>query len=85
MLVKLTVDGLHGSIEFKSVKAFISGWETHQFDSYNARITWGHKYTDDGMLYNWRSVVRSFGNGTAAENWLLDQLENPSFFLLQNT
>jgi hypothetical protein len=35
-------------------------------------------------MCNWQSVAKSFGNGTAAENWLLDQLENPSFFILQN-
>ena len=85
MLVELKVGGLHGSIEFRSIPAGVSGRTVHTFDSYIARVTWGHQYTDEGMLYNWRSVAKSFGNGTQAENWLLDQLENPSFFILQNT
>ena len=89
MLIELEVDGLRGSIEFKSVRAFVSGTgtrlRTHTFDSYVARITWGEKYTSDGYLANWQSVAKSFGSGTRAEDWLLDQLENPSFFILQNT
>jgi hypothetical protein len=36
-------------------------------------------------LGSWQSVARSFGSGARAEDWLLDQLENPSFFILQNT
>ena len=77
MLVELSIDGLSGSIEFKQVSP--------AFPSYIARITWGKKYTKDGYLANWNSVAKAFGSGTRAEDWLLDQLENPSFFILQNT
>jgi hypothetical protein len=76
MLVELEVGGLRGSIEFKQLSL--------QFPSYIARITWGETYSKDGYLANWQSVAKSFGDGTKAENWLLDQLENPSFFILQN-
>jgi hypothetical protein len=78
MLVKLSVDGLHGSIEFK-----VHG----QFQSYVARIHWGEMIQWNSSLpgYYKNSVARSFGTGVAAENWLLDQLENPSFFILSQT
>ena len=77
MLVELEVGGLHGSIEFKQVSP--------AFPSYVARITWGEKYTKEGFLANWQSVAKAFGTGTRAEEWLLDCLENPSFFILQNS
>jgi hypothetical protein len=74
MLAEIEVDGLLGSIEFKQVSP--------AFPSYIARITWAKTFDRDGFLRDWKSVAKSFGDGTKAENWLLDQLENPSFFLL---
>ena len=78
MIVQLIVDGLVGSIEQRS---------NGPFESYVARVEWGeYRQWDPGMRgYYMNSLPKSFGSIAKAEDWLLDQLEHPSFFLLKHS
>lgn len=83
-LEHIEIDGIVASIEFNSVKAGMPGRQIHVFDSYNARLTWNHRYEGD-FLVNFQQEAKSFGNYDAAVVWILSELENTSHFLLKNS
>ena len=79
LIVELDNDNLYGLIEFNQ-RVDSNGAHC---DSYISRICWS-----EGVDY-WgnerRNVVaKAFGSLRRAEDWLLDTIENPSFFLLSN-
>jgi hypothetical protein len=83
ILVTLEVDGVRAHIEYVE-----RGGLDYVHRSYVARIflrepTWdatGSWMTDSGI-----QIVKSFGNGVRAEDWLLDCLSNPSYLYLKYT
>ena len=63
---------LAGNVEDRQIKEFIS---------YVGRV-WDIRRLDANGRGAILIEARSFGNGTAAENWMLDKLECPLFTLL---
>jgi len=74
ILVELEVDGLRAHIEY--VHRLDPAAHKGAHESYVARIIFG----DPGF-----HLVKSFGNGVRAEDWLLEQLSNPSYLYLKYT
>jgi len=86
ILVELEVDGIRSHIEFVSRQDSSAHNGVH--NSYVARIflvepTWDA--TGSWMTSSGLQIVKSFGNGVRAEDWLLDCLSNPSYLYLKYT